>query len=134
MKRSKISHKLAAAATVAFSTGMVSDAFASTTTLGDVVSNVSTTAGAIPRFLGLLGYIGGAGLAMAGILKLKAHVDNPGQTKITEGLGRLGAGGLLFCLPLVTAAIQGSISNGGAYNADTNAMIIMDTNSFSAAP
>lgn len=135
MKRSKLSHKLAAAATTAAVMGSTAAhaTTGSTVTLSTMVSNVSTSASAIPYFLGLLGYIGGAGFAFAGILKLKQHVDNPGQTPMKDGLGRLAAGGLLFCLPLLTAAMQGSIGNGGQYDAETSKMIITGTSGFDAA-
>ncbi len=33
-------------------------------------------------------YVGGIGLGVAGIFKLKSHVDNPGQTPMKDGLIR----------------------------------------------
>lgn len=129
MKRSKLTHKLAALATVAAGMG-AAPAFAGTLQVGNIVNNVAESANAIPRFLGLLGYIGGSGLAMAGVLKLKQHVDNPGQTPMKDGIGRLAAGGLLFCLPILTNAIQGSIANGDANGANTTQMIITSTTGF----
>lgn len=128
MKRSKLTHKLAAIATVA--AGMGATPALAALQVGNIVNNVSESANAIPRFLGLLGYIGGSGLAMAGVLKLKMHVDNPGQTPMKDGIGRLAAGGLLFCLPILTNAIQGSIANGDANGANTTQMIITSTSGF----
>lgn len=128
MKRSKLTHKLAALATVA--AGMGATPALAALQVGNIVNNVSESANAIPRFLGLLGYIGGSGLAMAGVLKLKQHVDNPGQTPMKDGIGRLAAGGLLFCLPILTNAIQGSIANGDANGANTTQMIITSTSGF----
>ncbi len=57
-------------------------------------------------------YVGGIGLGVAGIFKLKQHVDNPGQTPMKDGLARLGTGGGLLALPYVTTAMMGSIDNG----------------------
>ncbi len=58
-------------------------------------------------------YVGGIGLGVAGIFKLKSHVDNPGQTPMKDGLIRLGAGGGLLALPYLTTAMMGSITNAG---------------------
>jgi hypothetical protein len=54
-------------------------------------------------------------LALAGIVRLRFHVDNPEQYPLREGLVRLGAGGALLALPYVTLAITGSI-HGSAPN------------------
>ena len=54
----------------------------------------------------------GAGLSVAGILKVKGHVDSPANHPLKDGLMRLAAGGALLSLPFMTAAMQGSINGG----------------------
>ncbi len=59
----------------------------------------------IPDLIGIIAYIAGAALGIAGIFKLKQHVDNPQQTALKDGLMRLGAGGGLIALPFVLQAV-----------------------------
>lgn len=44
-------------------------------------------------------YIGGGVMMGAGALKLKQHSENPTQTPMSHGLGRLGAGAALMAIP-----------------------------------
>jgi len=44
-------------------------------------------------------YVGGGVLMGAGALKLKQHSENPTQTPLGHGLGRLGAGAALMAIP-----------------------------------
>ncbi len=116
MKRSKLSHKLAAAATV----GMVAasaPAFAgnsSNTQLVDMTKNVITASSGFTNLISTLAYIAGAGLALAGVFKLKQHVDNPAQAPMKDALIRLACGGLFLSLPFLLNVMQGSISDGNA--------------------
>lgn len=111
MKRS-YTHKLAAAMTV----GMMSssmDAFAGGTTFSNVSDNIVTSASKFPNLISTVSYIGGIGLGVAGVFKLKQHVDNPGQTPMKDGLVRLGVGGALLTLPFLTDAMMGTVGTGG---------------------
>lgn len=116
MKRSKLSHKLAAAATAGVLMANSADAFAAggasnadlTTASKNIVIAVSGTVALIST----LAYIAGAGLALAGIFKLKQHVDNPAQAPMKDALIRLACGGMFLALPFMMRIMQGSISNG----------------------
>ena len=44
-------------------------------------------------------------LAVLGVLKIKDHVENPGQTPLQHGVIRLAAGGGLFALPIITESM-----------------------------
>jgi len=46
-------------------------------------------------------------------LKIKDHVENPSQTPLQHGAIRLLAGGGLLALPVIFAAMEGSIGTGG---------------------
>jgi len=116
MKRSKLSHKLAAAATVGMVAGSA-PAFASVssnTQLVDMTKNVITASSGFTNLISTLAYIAGAGLALAGVFKLKQHVDNPAQAPMKDALIRLACGGLFLSLPFLLNVMQGSISDGNA--------------------
>jgi hypothetical protein len=110
MKRSN-THKLAAAITAGMMVGS-SEAFAGGQNFTNMTSNIVTSSGTLPNLISTVAYVGGIGLAVAGIFKLKQHVDNPGQTPMKDGLIRLGAGGGLLALPFMTEAMTNTISNG----------------------
>ena len=118
-----LTHRLAAVATAGvLSTAIASDAFATTAgNLTDVTafaSNMTNATGTtFPLFMSALSYIGGGGLTIAGIYKLKNHVDNPGQTPMKDGLIRLGAGGALLSITWFQRVMQGAASNGSTSNA-----------------
>lgn len=116
MKRSKLSHKLAAAATIGMMVASSNDAFASATNWRTMTNNIVTASSGFNNLISTVCWIGGAGLGVAGIFKLKQHVDNPGQTPMKDGLVRLGCGGGLLAFPFIESAMSGSIadSSGGA--------------------
>lgn len=116
-----IAHKLAAAMTVGASMLMGADANAATN-LNTVTGNIAESAKGLPNMISMVAYIGGAGLGVSGVMKLKDHVENPGQNPMKNALVRLGAGGGLLAVPFVTTAMQGSISDG-----DTSSVTTSDT-------
>lgn len=112
MRSFKIAHKLAAALTVGV---MVSDthaAFAQNANFKSMSDNIVEASSGLPNLISTVAYVGGVGLGVAGVFKLKNHVDSPGQHPMKDGLVRLGAGGGLLALPYLTEAMTGSISAG----------------------
>jgi intracellular multiplication protein IcmD len=112
MSKSKWMHQLAAALTAGMMIGQDTNAFANATTFRDIGDNIITASGALPAMVQTVAYVGGIGFGVAGIFKLKAHVDQPSQVPMKDGLARLGSGGGLLALPYVTTAMMGSINNG----------------------
>lgn len=104
------SYRLAAIATVGFMGG-ITDAHA--TGFQTATTNINTSVSQFPTLISTAAYIAGAGLGVAGVLKLKQHVDNPGQVALKDGLVRLGAGGGLLALPFVLESMTGTIGSGG---------------------
>lgn len=101
--------KLLGIAAVAVVAVMVADpALAGTTNgqLSDMLSNTQKNIAGVPNFINWVSYIIGVALGVAGVSKLKAHVDNPGQTSIKDGLGRLAASGLFISLPFMLKMIR----------------------------
>ncbi|HCS23014.1 MAG TPA: hypothetical protein PLW48_05980 [Alphaproteobacteria bacterium] len=131
MKRSNLSHKLAAAATVGMFAGQSSDALAAgATDLTTASKNVVTAVSGTVALISTLAYIAGAGLALAGIFKLKQHVDNPAQAPMKDALIRLACGGMFLSLPFMMRIMQGSISDGDTAKIDVTGMVLESSTGF----
>jgi hypothetical protein len=114
MKYSNITYRLAAAVTASALMCESVDAYASG--FNAIAQKIEGSTNALPKLISLLGYIGGAGLGVAGIFKIKQHVDNPAQTPLKDGLIRLATGGALFALPAISGAMQETISTTQSIN------------------
>ncbi|MEA1938748.1 MAG: DUF6750 family protein [Pseudomonadota bacterium] len=73
--------------------------------LGDMVDALFDNLEGIPDLLSLIAYIAGAALGIAGIMKLKQHVDAPQQMPLKNGLMFLAAGAALLALPFILEAL-----------------------------
>lgn len=105
-------HKLAAAVT----TGLMlagTDAHAAQN-MSNVTKNIVTSTSALPNLISIVAYIAGLAMAVFGIMKIKEHVDNPGQVKLKDGIIRLGVGGALLALPFILNVMTNTLSNGQA--------------------
>ena len=101
----------------AFTSGillMVNDAYAGGggPTFTKISNNIGSAINGLPGMVTGVSYLLGTVLAALGIMKIKDHVENPQQTPLKDGAIRLTAGGALFALPIVTSAMQGSITDG----------------------
>lgn len=119
----KTMHKLAAVATVGMMVGSSSDAMAALT-FKNMSQNIITASSGFNNLISTVCWIGGAGLGVAGIFKLKAHVDNPAQAAMKDGLIRIAAGGGLLAFPFIQQAMQGSISNGSLTKLNGSALLM----------
>lgn len=77
-----------------------------------ISSNISDSIAGLPGLLTGVSYMMGILLGVLGILKIKDHVENPGNAKLQDGAIRLAAGGGLFALPIVYEAMQNTIGTG----------------------
>jgi hypothetical protein len=105
--------KLAAIATV----GVLSAtdaAEAGNANFANITDNLGQSASNLPNLISTVAYCGGIGLGVAGIFKLKQHVDQPGQHPMKDGLVRLGSAGALLSLPFMTEAMSNSVSDGNS--------------------
>lgn len=94
--------------------GMVSgveSAFASN--FNQIVKNMEASISNIPGLISGISYMMGILLGVLGILKIKDHVENPGQHPLQQGAIRLAAGGALFALPIVYEAMRTTIGDKG---------------------
>jgi hypothetical protein len=78
-----------------------------------IVDNMETSISGIPGLISGVSYMMGILLGVLGILKIKDHVENPGQTPLQQGAIRLAAGGGLFALPIVYEAMRTTIGDNG---------------------
>jgi len=107
---------IASAATFIGLVSGVESAFAQNTGKGfnKIVDNMETSISGIPGLISGVAYMMGILLGVLGILKIKDHVENPGQTPLQQGAIRLAAGGGLFALPIVYEAMQQTIGDSGS--------------------
>lgn len=110
MKTLRVSYRnaslsIAAAATAGFLSGPAAAQSNETGGIARMVNTLFENLRTIPDLIGIVAYIAGAAFGIAGIFKLKQHVDNPQQAELKDGLMRLGAGGGLIALPFVLQAV-----------------------------
>ena len=79
--------------------------------INDVVLNIFSSINQYPTLVSAFAYLTGLGVGIAGIIKIKAHVENPQQVPLREGLSRLGLSGLLLSLPFVLTVAVNTISD-----------------------
>lgn len=70
-----------------------------------IIDNSTSEMENVPTLISWVAYLAGAGLGMAGIFKLRQHVDSPAQTPMKDGLVRLAASGALLSLPVIMSAM-----------------------------
>jgi hypothetical protein len=123
LKLKKINkYKLVAAVTVGAMSMSTSEAFAGTS-FNTIAKNLSDSIASMPHLLSAISYMFGIMLGVLGVLKIKDHVENPGQTPLKDGAIRLAAGGGLFALPLIYDAMNNAISSGANSQGDVQATL-----------
>lgn len=86
---------------------------ASANNFTSITDNITQSISGLPGLLTGVSYMMGILLGVLGILKIKDHVESPGNAKLQEGAIRLAAGGGLFALPIVYEAMQNTIGADG---------------------
>jgi hypothetical protein len=81
--------------------------------LSSSVTTVQNGLTNIPSIIAGTCYIGGAAILGTGLMKLKAHSENPGQTPLGHGLGRVCMGGALLAAPAIGTWVQNSMGTTG---------------------
>lgn len=74
-----------------------------------IAQNITTAVGDVPGMISGISYLVGSLLGVLGIMKIKDHVENPGNTPLKDGAIRLTAGGALFALPIIFESMLGSV-------------------------
>ncbi|MCB9991007.1 MAG: hypothetical protein H6867_06465 [Rhodospirillales bacterium] len=77
----------------------------------DIAENITDSIAMVPGLLTGIAYMFGLLLGVLGVLKVKDHVENPGQTPLKDGAIRMASGGALFALPIVYEAMSNTIGS-----------------------
>ena len=75
---------------------------------GDIIGGIASLPGLVTGISYMLGVL----LAVLGLLKIKDHVENPGNAKLKDGVIYLAIGGALFAVPIITTAMFELINPG----------------------
>ncbi len=113
MTMRKQHYALGAALTVGMVAGSSAAHAAAGNNFSNISKNIATGISDIPGLFSALAYLFGIMLAVLGIMKIKDHVENPGQTPLKDGAVRLLAGGALFAIPIVSEAMVETIGVDG---------------------
>lgn len=82
--------------------------------INQLMENIFNSVDETPGIVTAISYLLGLLFCVAGILKIKEHVENPDQTPVKDAVGRLLIGGAMFALPTIfTAAYITIIGNPG---------------------
>lgn len=114
MKTIKRQMLMVSAASFAGMVSGVETSFAGGNNFNAIVDNMEASISGIPGLISGVSYMMGIMLGVLGILKIKDHVENPGQTPLQQGAIRLAAGGGLFALPIVYESMLNTIGDDGA--------------------
>ncbi len=88
-------------------------AFGAGQTVGDVAEHVTGSMKGLQKLLGAAAYIAGLGFGIAGMMKFKAHKDNPTQVPLSQPITLiLIAAGLVFLPSLISTAGTTIFSDG----------------------
>lgn len=98
---------------------------------GAIGENITESIASLPGLLSALSYLFGILLGTLGIMKIKDHVENPGNVPLKDGAIRLAAGGALFALPIIFEAMQDTIGSDGGPLAAQELMGVDSFNSVS---
>lgn len=82
------------------------------TKVGNILCGISIHASGFPSFLMAVSYMMGLVMGIWGVFKIKAHVLNPQQTGLHEGIMRMLAAGCFFAVPTVLAVARSTLLGG----------------------
>lgn len=93
---------------------MMTSSAAQANNFNNIGENIVTSISNMPSLLSALSYMFGILLGVLGIMKIKDHVENPGNEPLKNGAIRLAAGGALLALPIIFESMVNTIGTGGA--------------------
>ncbi len=79
-----------------------------------ILDNIVDSLERIPGLITGTAYILGLMFGVAGLLKIKEHVEEPNRAALKDGIIRLVVGGMLFAIPTMYAAMESLILGDGA--------------------
>lgn len=85
---------------------------AATNNISTITQNIGTSISDLPGLVAAVSYLFGIMLVILGILKIKDHVENPGNAHLKDGAIRMLAGGALFAAPMMYEALLNTVGVG----------------------
>ncbi len=76
-----------------------------------IFERITNSFGGLPGLISMFAYLMGIIFAIAGIMKIKDHVEDPGRTDLKSGAIRLIVGGALFALPFVMDTMTATVGD-----------------------
>jgi hypothetical protein len=73
--------------------------------LSGMIARLIDNAGVMVEAAAFVAFIIGTFFTVTGIQKVRAHIDNPGNAPLPDGLKRLAVGGVLFSLPMIVNVV-----------------------------
>ena len=114
LKLNKKINRLGAYTSATLATAVMAGAeSAEAASFNDVAARIVNQTSNLSGVITTLGYIVGLVFAVLGLLKIKAHVENPSQTPIKEGAIKILIAGCLFSVPAVAEATQDLLGTSG---------------------
>lgn len=89
-------------------------------TIGGLADNVRATIGNIAQLLSAASYVCGVGFALAGMMKFKAHKDQPQQVPLSAPIVLLAVGAGLIFLPSIIDTTGTTIFGSGKASGKTD--------------
>ena len=102
-------------------TGMVSS-WIESGNINEILGSILNSFEGLPALIAVFAYLLGLVLGVSAVLKLREHIENPQQTTLKEPVVRFLAGGAMFSLPTLFAAMHKTIYGDG----DTTFGTVMD--------
>ena len=102
---------------------MMTSTTAHANNFSSIASNMATSISSLPTLLAALSYMFGILLGVLGIMKIKDHVENPGQEPLKNGAIRLAAGGALLALPIIFEAMLETSGSGAGASAASVSLV-----------
>ena len=82
-----------------------------------IARNIVASIASLPGLISAFAYLSGTLFGVLGIMKIKEHVESPGNAPLQHGAIRLAAGGALFALPVIYEAMFNTIGTGQSIQA-----------------
>ena len=91
---------------------LVTTSHAHAQTIGNVITDLTTSFISFPTLLTSLSYIMGCSYIVWGILKFKDHVDDPNHTPLSSGVKRFLSGGMFLALHFMVDVVRKILFDG----------------------
>lgn len=100
-----------------------------TQSLGDIAGNIILSMNNLAKLISAASYVVGVGFALMGMLKFKAHKDNPTQVQLSQPIVLLAIAAGLVYLPSLISTVGNTAWGTNAHYANAQGTGLLGTNS-----